>query len=91
MVSKRRGSPYHSGPSDIWVKTKCWEIGDFELLGIKREPGKPPQGIMARGGKYAGSATVALTKEMRERLWHRVRRDGRRHQDCRKPFRRRNG
>ncbi|MFK0688175.1 DNA ligase [Mesorhizobium sp. IMUNJ 23033] len=73
MVSKRRGSPYHSGPSDIWVKTKCWEIGDFELLGIKREPGKPPQGIMARGGKYAGSATVALTKEMRERLWHRVR------------------
>ena len=73
MVSKRRGSPYRSGPSDAWVKTKCWEVGDFELLGIRREPGKAPQGIMARGGKYAGSATVALSKEMRERLWERVR------------------
>jgi len=73
IVSKRRNSPYRSGPSDSWVKTKCWEVGDFELLGIRREPGKAPQGIMARGGKYAGSATVALTKEMRERLWDRVR------------------
>ncbi|WP_189375250.1 MULTISPECIES: RNA ligase family protein [unclassified Mesorhizobium] len=73
MVSKRRESPYKSGKIDAWVKTKCWELGEFELLGIRREPGKAPQGIMARGGKYAGSATVALTMEMRERLWLRVR------------------
>ncbi|AZO51265.1 MULTISPECIES: RNA ligase family protein [unclassified Mesorhizobium] len=73
MVSKRRESPYKSGKIDAWVKTKCWELGEFELLGIRREPGKAPQGIMARGGKYAGSATVALTMEMRERLWRRVR------------------
>ncbi|RWE11575.1 MAG: DNA ligase [Mesorhizobium sp.] len=73
MVSKRRESPYRSGPSEAWVKTKCWEVGDFELLGIRRELGKAPQGIMARGGKYAGSAAVALTMEMRERLWRRVR------------------
>nr|WP_274608549.1 hypothetical protein [Mesorhizobium sp. 131-2-1] len=73
IVSKRRSSPYRSGPSDGWVETKCWEVGDFDLLGSRREPGKAPQGIMARGGKYAGSATVALTKEKRERLWDQVR------------------
>ncbi|TJX49772.1 MAG: DNA ligase, partial [Mesorhizobium sp.] len=40
MVSKRRESPYKSGKIDAWVKTKCWELGEFELLGIRREPGK---------------------------------------------------
>ncbi|MBB6411893.1 ATP-dependent DNA ligase [Mesorhizobium sangaii] len=72
MVSKRRGSPYRSGPSDSWVKTKCWEVGDFQLLGLKREPGKQTVGLMAREGKYAGPATIALTKQMRERLLQRV-------------------
>ncbi|TIU10066.1 MAG: DNA ligase, partial [Mesorhizobium sp.] len=70
MVSKRRNSPYRKGS---WVKTKCWEVGDFELLGLKREPGKQTVGLMARDGKYAGPATIALTKQMRERLMQRVR------------------
>ncbi|WP_292232376.1 hypothetical protein [Mesorhizobium sp.] len=48
MVSKRKGSPYRSGKLDFWVKTKCWDVGDFELLGIMREPGKPAAAIMAR-------------------------------------------
>ncbi|WP_032808700.1 RNA ligase family protein [Mesorhizobium sp. WSM1293] len=73
IVSKRQGSPYRSGPSDIWVKTKCWEFGEFDLLGIKREPGKETVGLMARDGKYAGPATIALTKALRERLMARVR------------------
>ncbi|TPJ51961.1 DNA ligase [Mesorhizobium sp. B2-6-4] len=73
IVSKRRNSPYRSGPSDIWVKTKCWEVGEFELLGLKREPGKQTVGIMAREGKYVGRATIAVTKQMRERLMERVR------------------
>lgn len=60
-------------PSDIWVKTKCWEVGDFELLGLKRETGQQTVGLMAREGKYAGPATIALTKQMRERLMERVR------------------
>ncbi|TIX65155.1 MAG: DNA ligase, partial [Mesorhizobium sp.] len=59
MVSKRQGSPYRSGKGESWVKAKCWEIGDFELLGIKRENGKETKAIMARDGRYAGSATVA--------------------------------
>ncbi|MER9376027.1 DNA ligase [Mesorhizobium sp. M0491] len=73
IVSKRQGSPYRSGPSDIWVKTKCWDFGEFDLLGIKREPGKETVGLMARDGKYAGPATIALTKALRERLMARVR------------------
>ena len=72
MVSKRRGSPYGSGPSDSWVKTKSWEIGEFDLLGVKREPGKPPMALMARGGKYAGSAFISADRSIKERLWKRV-------------------
>lgn len=72
MVSKRRNSAYHSGASDTWVKTKCWEIGDFELLGVRREAGEAPAGIMARNGRYAGTATLTLPKGVRERLWERV-------------------
>ncbi|RWG80964.1 MAG: DNA ligase [Mesorhizobium sp.] len=72
MVSKRRESPYRSGKLDSWVKTKCWEIGDFELLGVRREAGEAPAGIMARNGRYAGTATLTLPKGVRERLWNRV-------------------
>lgn len=72
MVSKRRTSSYRSGRQDFWVKTKCWDVGDFELLGIKREPGKPVAAIMARGGCYAGAAAVTLPAGLRERLWQSV-------------------
>ncbi|TIS70490.1 MAG: DNA ligase [Mesorhizobium sp.] len=72
IVSKRRTSSYRSGRQDFWVKCKCWDVGDFELLGIKREPGKPAAAIMARGGRYAGTAAVTLPRGLRERLWHRV-------------------
>ncbi|RWE26755.1 MAG: DNA ligase [Mesorhizobium sp.] len=72
MVSKRRESPYRSGKLDAWVKTKCWELGEFELLGIRREPGKPAAALMARNGRYAGTAAVTLPSGLRERLWQRV-------------------
>ncbi|RUV11582.1 RNA ligase family protein, partial [Mesorhizobium sp. M1A.F.Ca.IN.022.04.1.1] len=68
MVSKRRTSSYRSGKQDFWVKTKCWEVGTFELWGVKREPGKPAVGIVARDGKYAGSPTITLPKQLRDRL-----------------------
>ncbi|RWH31150.1 RNA ligase family protein [Mesorhizobium sp.] len=74
MVSKRRESPYRSGKVDSWVKTKCWEVGTFELWGVKREPGKPAVGIVARDGKYAGSPTITLPKQLRDRLEQLVRR-----------------
>lgn len=54
---------------ESWVKTKCWDVGDFELLGIKREPGKPAAAIMARGGRYARTAAVTLPGGLRDVEW----------------------
>ncbi|QIA25746.1 ATP-dependent DNA ligase [Mesorhizobium sp. AA22] len=74
MVSKRRDSKYRSGPTTNWLKAKCYAIGEFELLGVEREAGKPAFALMAeRGtGRYVGSAFITLNREMRERLWKRV-------------------
>ncbi|WP_292326026.1 RNA ligase family protein [Mesorhizobium sp.] len=72
MVSKRKNAPYHSGKGDSWVKAKCWDVGDFELLGIKREPGKPAVALVAREGKYAGGAAITANRSIKERLWRRV-------------------
>ncbi|MDG4854074.1 MULTISPECIES: DNA ligase [unclassified Mesorhizobium] len=72
MVSKRRESPYRSGKVESWVKTKCWDVDDFELLGIRREPGKPAAALMARDGRFAGTAFITLPSGLRERLWKRV-------------------
>ncbi|WP_353646235.1 RNA ligase family protein [Mesorhizobium sp. WSM2239] len=73
MVSKRADSRYRSGPSKVWLKTKCFVESDFELLGVVREPGQAPQALMATPDrKYVGSAIVALKGAMRDRLWDRV-------------------
>jgi bifunctional non-homologous end joining protein LigD len=39
IVSKRRGSPYVSGPFDGWRKTKCTMTEPFAVLGIEGEGG----------------------------------------------------
>ncbi|MER8778565.1 ATP-dependent DNA ligase [Mesorhizobium sp. M0977] len=74
MVSKRIGSRYVSGPTTNWLKTKCYTVGEFELLGVEWEQGKSAFALMADPGtrKYAGSAFVSVNREMRERLWKRV-------------------
>jgi DNA ligase D-like protein (predicted ligase) len=75
MVSKRRDSRYRSGPSKSWLKIKCYQEADFELLGVLREPGNPPMALMATADaerRYVGSAFIALNKAMRQRLWERV-------------------
>lgn len=75
MVSKRKDSRYHSGPSKSWLKIKCYEEADFELLGVLREPGNPPMALMATADKerrYVGAAIIALNRAKRERLWERV-------------------
>lgn len=73
MVSKRRSAPYRSGKGDSWVKIKCWELGEFELLGVKREPGKRTEAIVAKNGRYAGSPAISMTRDIRERLLKRMR------------------
>ncbi|MER9596677.1 ATP-dependent DNA ligase [Mesorhizobium sp. M0244] len=73
MLSNRIDSRYISGPTTNWLKAKCYAIGEFELLGIEREQGKPAFALMADPGtrKYVGSAFVSVNREMRERLWKR--------------------
>jgi bifunctional non-homologous end joining protein LigD len=75
MVSKRRNSPYRSGESDAWVKTKCWDVDDLDLIGVKREAGKQTEGLFARDGKYVGKAVIATSRAIKERLWRRIERD----------------
>jgi DNA ligase D-like protein (predicted ligase) len=74
VVSKRKDSKYRSGPSTNWLKAKCYAIGEFDLLGIEREPGKPAFALMAdrKTGKYVGSAFINSSRAIRERLWKRV-------------------
>jgi ATP-dependent DNA ligase len=74
VVSKRKDSRYRSGTSTNWLKAKCHAIGEFDLLGVEREPGKPAFALLAeRGtGRYVGSAFITLNREMRERLWKGV-------------------
>lgn len=74
MVSKRLGSRYVSGPTTNWLKTKCYTVGEYELLGVEREPGKAAFALLAEPGtgKYVGSAFISLGRDMKERLWKRV-------------------
>ncbi|MEI9410697.1 RNA ligase family protein [Mesorhizobium salmacidum] len=73
IVSKRQGSPYRSGAKDeAWVKTKCWDMADLDLIGIKRKAGQRTEGLFAREGKYVGKAVIAATDVIKDRLWKRV-------------------
>ncbi len=76
MVSKRADSAYRSGRTEAWVKAKCFARSEFEIAAVLRERGKPPVAYMVdSNGRYVGGAFVALTQELRERLWERVQSD----------------
>lgn len=74
MVSKRVGSKYRSGDTTAWLKAKSYTIGEFDVLGVEREAGKPAFALLAdrHTGHYVGSAFITLNRQMRERLWQRV-------------------
>ncbi|MER8615947.1 DNA ligase [Mesorhizobium sp. M1409] len=74
MVSKRKASPYRSGESDAWVKTKCWDVDELDLIGVKRQAGKQTEGLFSRDGKYVGKAVIATTRAIKDRLWRRIER-----------------
>jgi hypothetical protein len=49
MVSKLAHSPYRSGRSTTWLKTKCFTEGDFILLGIDRDrKTRAPRALLAK-------------------------------------------
>jgi ATP-dependent DNA ligase len=55
IVSKRRRNPYRNGGKDeARVKIKCWDIGEFELLGAQRQAGK--RSAARKGRQVVGKA-----------------------------------
>lgn len=73
MVSKRAASTYVSGRSTAWLKAKCFDEAELEVMGVVRRPGQATQAILAdREHRYVGKAAVTLVNAQRERLWQRI-------------------
>lgn len=73
MVSKRADSQYRSGRSTDWLKIKCYDEADMEVMGLVRRPGQATQAILADAEhRYVGKAAVTLVNAQRERLWERI-------------------
>jgi bifunctional non-homologous end joining protein LigD len=81
IVSKKLTSRYRSGRQRSWLKTKCYDEGEFVVIGAEHEPGKPAFALLARetdeGLAYAGSAFMTLGGEDRDRFWTMVELHGR--------------
>ncbi len=75
MVSKRPDSIYKSGPSKNWLKTKCYTLTDFDIIGTATtRQGERVALLRARDtGEYAGTAFINLRREKREMLSARIR------------------
>lgn len=70
IVSKRRASPYRSGPSRDWLKIKTYVTGEFVVIGYERKKGEAPSLLLADEGlRYVGRAIPAITGAMRDELW----------------------
>ena len=78
IISKKADSRYRSGRSTAWLKVKCYDEGQFIVLGAEHEPGKPAFALLARetptGLEYAGSAFVTLAGLERDRFWNEIER-----------------
>ncbi|MNU89535.1 putative DNA ligase-like protein [compost metagenome] len=75
MVSKRPDSIYKSGPSKNWLKTKCYTLTDFDMIGTATTR-QGERVALLRGrdtGEYAGTAFINLKREKREMLSARIR------------------
>ena len=73
IVSKRSGSRYKSGDTDLWLKTKTFTEGEFEVIGADLSPTGAPVAILARrnehGLHYVGDAFITLKAADREDFW----------------------
>ncbi|TIT80517.1 MAG: ATP-dependent DNA ligase [Mesorhizobium sp.] len=72
IVSKRLDSVYRSGSTMNWRKIKCYVEKEMEIIGVKRESGKPAMVLMADQGRYMGGAFVTFKADKRQALWDRV-------------------
>ncbi|RWA94451.1 RNA ligase family protein [Mesorhizobium sp.] len=69
IVSKRLDSPYRSGSTMNWRKIKCYVEKEMDIIGVKRESGKPAMVLMADRGRYMGGAFVTFKADKRQALW----------------------
>ncbi|MBZ9851232.1 ATP-dependent DNA ligase [Mesorhizobium sp. CA14] len=72
VVSKRLDSLYRSGSTMNWRKVKCFVEAEMDIIGVKRETGKPAMVLMADKGHYMGGAFVTFKADKRQALWDRV-------------------
>jgi bifunctional non-homologous end joining protein LigD len=76
IVSKRALSPYKSGPSKFWLKTKNVVESELILLGSDYDNEGKPIAYLGReeggGLRFAGTAFLTLTGEARDRLQDRM-------------------
>lgn len=72
IVSKRLDSRYRSGSTTNWRKIKCYVEKEMDIIGVKRETGKPAMVLMADKGHYMGGAFVTFKADKRQALWDRV-------------------
>ncbi|TGR84562.1 ATP-dependent DNA ligase [Mesorhizobium sp. M2D.F.Ca.ET.223.01.1.1] len=72
IVSKRLDSLYRSGSTMNWRKIKCYVEKEMDIIGVKRETGKPAMVLMADKGRYMGGAFVTFKADKRQALWDRV-------------------
>jgi len=76
IVSKKIDSVYRSGPQKTWLKTKCYDEGEFVVVGAEHEAGRPAFALLAReegaGLVYVGSAFLTLSGASRDRFWNQI-------------------
>ncbi|WP_348639604.1 hypothetical protein [Mesorhizobium sp. M1E.F.Ca.ET.045.02.1.1] len=68
IVSKRLDNVYRSGSTMNWRKIKCYVEKEMDIIGVKRETGKPAMVLMADNGRYMGGAFVTFKADKRQAL-----------------------
>lgn len=72
IVSKKKGSRYIGGETDLWVKTKAWQVEEFDVAGVKRGDDGLPYALFTREGEYVGAAIVSMRAKIRYEFWRFV-------------------
>ncbi|WP_245501536.1 hypothetical protein [Mesorhizobium sp. M2A.F.Ca.ET.067.02.1.1] len=72
VVPKRLDSGYRCGNTMNWRKVKCYIEKEMDIVGVRRESGKPAIALMADNGRYMGGAFVTFKPDKRQELRDRV-------------------
>jgi ATP-dependent DNA ligase len=72
VVSKRKGSTYTSGPTQAWLKTKCWHTDTFDVIGVDKGSDGIPYALLADEAGYRGAAFISLPASLRDVFWRYV-------------------